>query len=449
MDSQNRAPYMDLQGDQGPTIEMKRAEADRTTSTHSWPNVSPVSLLKALIPASLMLIAVFWINVAHLYGVFHHQGEYTYRAKVALADFDGGDFGEALRGSAAMNNGSYGYPTYVNIDATTSSMESVQKEVFKGTYWAAVVVHPGATDRFRNAVNGTVGDYDASDVYSYYILDARYYTLYASSILSTTVTTASTATGVFSYKFISPLLARGDFANTTAALSALAGPALAVEKPAASQLFADMDDKAFINTVGTVLPILMQFFFIMAWNGICNSMHLYAGYSLRTHTLARLFYSTIWPLFTSLCIAGWTFAFRGPYEIDAKMFFAFWAVTWVFCMINFDVLDIVTGFIPMSFVPFFVLTWIIFSVAASLGPVEILHHWYRVSYFFPSLHWYQTLVTIFTRGGCSRLHYTLPVLATWLVLLKCLSPLATRKRVWKAKGVFRWYNEKDALGGPH
>ena len=449
MDSQLRTAYMDLERDHEPAIEMKRTNADEPISTGSWPDTSPAALLKALVPAALMLMAVFWINVSHLYGIFHHQGAYTPRAKVVLADFDGGDFGEALRLSAAMNNGSYGYPTYVNIDATTSSMESIKQEVFEGTYWAAIVVHPGATNRFRDAVNGTAARYDANDVYSYYILDARYYTLYASNVLSTTVTTASTAPGIFSSEFIAPLLAQSDFANTTAALSALAGPALVVEMPAASQMFADMDDKAFMNTVGTVFPTLMQFFFIMAWNGICNSMHLYAGYGLRTHILARLFWSTMWPLFSSLCITGWTFAFRGSYEINAKMLFAYWAVTWVFCMINFDVIDIVTGFVPMAFVPFFVLTWIIFSVAASLGPVEILHHWFRVSYFFPSLHWYQTLVTIFTQGGCNRLHYTLPVLAAWLVLLKCLSPLATRSRVRKAQGVFRWYNEKDALGGPH
>jgi hypothetical protein len=405
--------------------------------------------LKALIPAALMIMIIFWINAAHVFGVFRRQGAYTHRAKVAIADFDKGDFGEALQSSAATNNGSYGYPTYVNINVTGSSTEQVRHEVFKGTYWAAIVVHPGATDRFENAVNGTATSYNSKDVYTYYLLDARYYTFYASSILSTTVTTASTASGIFSARFIAPFLAGGDFANTTAAQSALAGPALAVEMPAASQAFADLDDKAFINTLGTVLPILMQFFFIMAWNGICNGMHLYAGYNLRIHILARLFWSTVWPVFTSLCVAGWTFAFRGPYHMDAKMFFAFWAVTWVFSMINFDVLDIVTGFIPMAFIPFFILTWIIFNVAASLGPEEILHHWYRINYFFPSLHWYQTLVTIFTKGGFNKLHYTLPVLAAWLLLMKCLSPLATRNRVSKAQGVFRWYNERNAVGGPH
>ena len=311
------------------------------------------------------------------------------------------------------------------------------------------MVEPGATARFENAVNGSAQAYDPTNVYTYYVLDARYYTIYAANILPMAITTASTASGIFSAQFVTPLIASGQHANSTTALSALAGPARAVEMPAASQLFGNLDDKAFINTLGTVLPILMQFFFIMAWNGTCNGMHLYAAYDLRTHIMARLFWSTVWPIFTSLCSTGWTFAFRGSYHMDAKMFFAFWAVSWVFSMISFDFLDFCTGFIPMAFIPFIVLTWVIFNVTAALGPPELLNHWFRISYFFPSLHWYRTLITILTQGAYNNLRYTLPVLAAWLVIMKCLSPLATRNRVRKSQEVFRWYNERDAIGGPH
>ncbi|KAF1362339.1 hypothetical protein EJ07DRAFT_174720 [Lizonia empirigonia] len=432
--------------DREPAIELKRTFTGR--ELRSGPNASPVKMLKALIPAALMILAVLWINASHIYGVFLDHGAYTHRAKVALADFDGGDFGKALQLSAATNNGSYGYPTYVNVNTAGSSPEQIRQEVFKGTYWAAIVVQPGATARFEDAVNGTTQAYNSSNVYTYYVLDARYYTTYTSSILSPTVTTASAASGVFSAQFIAPLIARGEHANTTAALSALAGPASAMEMPAASQLFVNLDDKGFVNSLGSILPILMQFFFIAAWNGVCNSMHFYAAYDLRTHILARLFWSTVWPVFTSLCTAGWTFAFRGEYHMDAKMFFAFWAVTWVYSMISFDLLDIITGFIPMAFVPFLFVTWIVFNVTASLGPPEILNHWYRIGYFFPSLHWYRTSITIFTEGGYNNLRYTLPVLAVWLLVVKCLSPLATRNRVRKAQEVFRWYNERDAIGGP-
>ncbi|KAF3004834.1 hypothetical protein E8E13_004334 [Curvularia kusanoi] len=450
MTSGLRGPYVGIESsthDQEPAIEMKRTITGRRV--RSGPDVSIPEMLKALIPAALLVMAVFWIDASHLYGIFHHQGAYVPRARIALADFDRGDFGKALRDSAATSNGTYGNPTYVNVDTARSSPEQIRHEVFKGTYWAAIVVEAGATARFEDAVNGSAQAYDPSAVYTYYVLDARYFTFYASDVLSPLATTASAASGYFSTEFITPIIARGEHANTTAALSALASPARAVEMPAAAQLFSSLDDKAFINTIGTVFPILMQFFFIMAWNGVCNGMHLYAAYDLRTHILARLAWSTVWPIFTSLCSTGWTFAFRGSYHIDAKMFFAFWALTWVFSMINFDVLDVITGFIPMAFVPFLLLTWIIFNVAASLGPPEILNHWYRISFFFPSLHYYRTFITIITQGACNNLHYTLPVLAVWLVLMKCISPLATRNRVKKAQEVFRWYNERDAIGGPH
>ncbi|KAL1594942.1 hypothetical protein SLS59_008493 [Nothophoma quercina] len=450
MTSAISGPYVGIgpsTADQEPAIELKRTITGRKTRT--GPNVSVAELLKALIPAALMILAVMWANAAHIYGLFHHQGAYVHRAKVALADFDGGAFGQALRTAAATNNGSYGNPTYVNANIAGSSPEQIRHEVFKGTYWAAVVVEPGATARFENAVNGSAQAYDPTNVYTYYVLDARYYTIYAANILPMAITTASTASGIFSAQFVAPLIASGQHANSTTALSALAGPARAVEMPVASQLFGNLDDKAFTNTLGTVLPILMQFFFIMAWNGICNGMHLYAAYDLRTHIMARLFWSTVWPIFTSLCSAGWTFAFRGSYHMDAKMFFAFWVVSWVFSMISFDFLDFCTGFIPMAFIPFIVLTWVIFNVTAALGPPELLNHWFRISYFFPSLHWYRTLIIIMTQGAYNNLRYTLPVLAAWLVIMKCLSPLATRNRVRKSQEVFRWYNERDAIGGPH
>ncbi|KAJ4351111.1 uncharacterized protein N0V89_006450 [Didymosphaeria variabile] len=431
--------------DQDGSVERKG-----TSASGAQPhNVSVSGLMKALIPASIIILVVFWINASQVNGIFLNQGKYVKRAKVALADFDGGDFGEALRFAASSNNQSYGYPTFVNIDTSRVLPEQIRHDVFEGKYWAAIVVQPGASTRFEEAINGTASSYNASDVYTCYSMTSRYYSLYASGIQSSAITVTSTAAGIFSAQFVTQVIASGHYSNTSAAASALAGPAQLVLTSAASQEFEHFDGKPIVNTIGAVFPVLMQFFFIMAWNGICNSMHIYAAYNLRKHIVARLIYSTIWPIFTSLCSAGWTFGFRGQFDSDAKMFFAFWAVTWVYSMINFDALDIMTGFVPMAFTPFVFLTWVIFNMAASLGPPTILNPWYRLNYFFPSLHWYQTFVTIISEGGVSRLHYTLPTLAGWLILLKAISPLATKYRVKKAQRVFRYYNERDALDAPH
>ncbi|KAH7070921.1 hypothetical protein FB567DRAFT_564578 [Paraphoma chrysanthemicola] len=343
----------------------------KTTGTQR-PNVNLKEMLKGLVIAGFMIMAVFWVNLSHIYGLFFNQGAYVKRAHVALADFDGGDFGNALRIAAASNNGSYNFPTYVNVGIAGTTPEEIRNQVFDGKYWAAIIVEPGASARFDRALNGTAPSYNASAVYTYYLLTARYYALYAGGIQSSTITTASTATGIFSKEYATPRVASGEFANTTAAASALAVPARAVGYSAGPLDYSTLDNKALLNTIGAVMPILMQFFFIMAWNGICNGMHLYAAYNLRTHVLARLFWSILWPLLSSLCSAGWTFAFRGSYRLDAKMFFAFWTVTWVYSMISFDMLDIITGFVPMAFVPFLMVSWVIFNVAASLGDPTML-----------------------------------------------------------------------------
>ncbi|CBX90863.1 hypothetical protein LEMA_P058970.1 [Plenodomus lingam JN3] len=346
--------------DDEPTIAMKRTRTQQ-------PNVSVIAMLKALIPAALLILVVFWINAAHIYGLFRNQGAHVKGARVALADFDGGDFGHTLRTAAAMNSGKYGFPTYVSIDTVDSDPENIRREVFEGKYWAAIVVQPGASARFEDALNGTATSYDARDVYTYYTLSARYYSLYVPGIQSTTATIASTAATLFSQEVVAERIATGTFANTTAAASALAQPVQAVSRSAASQDYADLDTKIFINTLGAILPILMQFFFIMAWNGICNGMHLYAGYTLKRHIISRLFWSITFPCLSSLCVTGWTLALRGRYHINARIFFAYWTVTWVYSMISFDILDIITGFLPMPFVPFLMISWAIFNVAAALG----------------------------------------------------------------------------------
>ncbi|KAH7062838.1 hypothetical protein BKA63DRAFT_538439 [Paraphoma chrysanthemicola] len=305
--------------DQDISVEIRRTKPTGTQRS----NATLKGMLKGLVIAGFMIMAVLWI-------------------------FDGGHFGNALWMVAAPNKGSYNFPTYVNVSVAGTTPEQIRHQVFDGKYWAAIIPP----------------SYNASDVYTYLLLTARCYALYAGGIQSSTVTTASAAAGIFSNQYATRRLASGNLANTTAAASALAVPARAIGYSAGPLDNSTLDNKALLDTFGAVMPILMQFCFIMALNGICNSMHLYAAYNLRTHVLARVFWSILWLLLRSLCSAGWTFAFRGFYHLDAKIFFAFWTVTWVYSMIFFDMVDIITGLVPVAFVPFLMVSWVIFNVAA-------------------------------------------------------------------------------------
>ena len=132
-------------------------------------------------------------------------------------------------------------------------MDQIRQDVFDGRYWAAIVVQPGASSRYDEALNGTALSYDPTNVYTYYFLTARYYTLYAGGILSSTLITVNEGATIFSGQFAARRILEGNFANTTAAASALAAPAQAMEANAASQSFGNMDGKAFIKRLTACL----------------------------------------------------------------------------------------------------------------------------------------------------------------------------------------------------
>ncbi|KAL8283584.1 hypothetical protein RQP46_005379 [Phenoliferia psychrophenolica] len=394
------------------------------------PPVNAAALGAKVIPACILLIVVFWANLSHLYGAFYLQGKHTRRAHVPVVDFDsGGAFGQALLTAAASVSGTYSHPTYFSLDPTKTSPEKLKHDVFSGKYWTALYVTSGASERWAAATNGSsTAAYDPEAVWAHITLAARYYAFYEGNFYATSEAVLGAAGAAFSATVAAPALANSSSLALSTARSAFAIPVVTTEVYAASQDFT-MSNKALINTVGVVMPILMQvdrqFFFTMAFNGISNSLHLYAKSHTKFHLRWRIATSTVWPIIAALCSTGWTWTFKGDYPLPAKAFFAYWAVTTVLCMICIDLIDVVTAYIPIGFVPPIFLTWIICNIESTL----IVSRWFAVSYFFPGLHWWQTVITIITEGGVNHLRYNLPVLAGWLIVAKVASGFATRKRV--------------------
>lgn len=81
--------------------------------------------------------------------------------------------------------------------------------------------------------------------------------------------------------------------------------------------------------------------------------------SAKTYFKWRLPIATAWACFAGLCVTIWEIMFREGYPLNASLFFGLWALMFVFSMIVFDVLDIVTAFVPAQLVPFCMFTWMI------------------------------------------------------------------------------------------
>lgn len=287
---------------------------------------------------AILIVIVFWANLSHIYGLLYNQGKWTKRGHVALVDFDGGAFGQALRQVASNVNQTYGYPTYTIIDASSTSPNDVRHQVFTGQYWGAVYAFAGATSRWQSAINGSLtGAYNPKETLAYVTMSQRYYALYEGNFYATSLSITQGASALFSQTTAATLLSTTSTAvlASNLATSAFTIPSEPIEIFAAKYDFTD-DIRALLNTLGAVMPILMQFFFIMCWNGIGNGLNLYAASKKRTHARYRLFWSIVWPIIAALCSAGWSFTLKRDYPLPARAFFALWAITALYAAISFD-----------------------------------------------------------------------------------------------------------------
>jgi hypothetical protein len=86
--------------------------------------------------------------------------------------------GAALLTSANILDATDNEPTFKVIDGSTTTPADVQKLVFDGHYWGAIVANAGASDRFTAAVasDAAAASYDASKALDYVGLEVRYNT---------------------------------------------------------------------------------------------------------------------------------------------------------------------------------------------------------------------------------------------------------------------------------
>lgn len=200
----------------------------------------------------------------------------------------------------------------------------------------------------------------------------------------------------------------------------------------------------YYNTVSMVMPILIQFFFVMALNGISLQTKLSNTLPPLQHTLLRFIISVVYTLVAALVMTGYIWAFREDWQVTSDQFALTWMAIWLAMHINFLLIDCATAMIPMPFIPYFILTWIIINVTSTIGPLEQSAGFYRLSYAIPTHQLYQVLMDIWTQGCNPYLYRALPILfAEWVVGLG-LFVAGMRKRT--AIGVNAVFESRSAGG---
>jgi hypothetical protein len=192
--------------------------------------------------------------------------------------------------------------------------------------------------------------------------------------------------------------------------------------------------RVLFNTVSMVMPILMQFFFIMGMNGITTSAKVLATQSKRDVYIFRLFASKIYGCVSALCMAGYIWAFRESWGVTAGQFFEAWLCLWFYMDINYMVIDTLIGtIIPMAFFAYFLLTWVLFNIATVIVPFQLLAGFYHWGWALPAHSVWLLLVGIWSNGCRAQLDVTLPILFAWWFVGHFTSAWSVRKRCLMAE----------------
>ncbi|KAJ9160720.1 putative Nitrosoguanidine resistance protein SNG1 [Coniochaeta hoffmannii] len=377
---------------------------------------------KNFIYLQVLFLALFcWI-----FGSLYQQETHVKNMHVAFVDYENnnGSIGAAIR-SAYSRLQSSSFPTLVEVSpADYPTPADLREAVCKIHYWGALYVSPGASARLEQALTGNtpLPTYDPTNVLTYIWNEARYPQVVDAAISSSLQTLSESARVAYT---TANGTGRVTSLTTPGAISAFAQPwtLTAINIRPTTQ-----GSRAIYNTLVMILLMVQEFFYLGIINALYANFKIYNRASPWRIALLRGANSALYTLAGSLCTAGAIWAFRAGWEVGYGQWAITWVVLWLFAHVNFQVLDVVSIWVPPGFVPMGFVTWLVWNVSSILLPFELSPGFYRLGYAFPAREVYQVLVDVWS-GGCNpELRVALPVLFAWEVVGAVLSAVGVFRR---------------------
>lgn len=389
--------------------------------------------------ASFVLIQLLFLALlSYLYGSVYEDSSRTHKLNFLMVDYDGGVIGESLRKAGEQLAGPK-FPTIQEESQTQyPTADDVVNAVWAGDYWGAIFTTPDASLRLSEALAGgqAAATYNANNTITYVYNEARYASFEAGYVAGNMQKLVSVTHLVYNKM------------NGTGALASLnqTSPQAvqALLNPIASTIVnikpTPQGTKVLYNTVSMVMPIVMQFFFLMAVNGVASTFNLYSHLPLLDNAIIRFGLSTAYTFIGALCHVGYQSAYYESDWLSHSQFAQYWMAIWLYMHINFLFIDCLTAFVPPAGLAFCFFSWVIFNTTSVVMPFELNPVFYRWGYALPSHEILQVIITIWSSGGANQLNVALPILFAWEILLLPLSLVALRYRCASAA---KEYNDNE------
>ena len=401
------------------------------TAGHPAPAQEPPNVVrrKFVVAATLIGVAIcvlFLLNLLYLYGSVYHEASRYEAFQILLVDYDGGLVGQSLLQAYKQLQGP-SFPTF-DVQNTTQypTIDSLVEAVIDRQYWAAICSNVGASKNLSAALQGGTAaeSYNANGALTYIWNEVRYSAVQDSVIQSSLVELVA-ATQV-AYHHIN-----GSQALTALPRNAQAAAQVLLDPIAATDLNLwpmVQGSKVFYNTVSMAMPIIQQFFFILALNGISARLAIFERFPSRVSGLLRLIISIIYTFFAALVMTGYIWAFRESWPESGNQFGLTLLLLWFLMHIYFCLIDFAVAFLPPPTMPFVILTAIFINITSTNVPFELNPGFFRLGYALPAFEAYSVLIDIWS-GATADLYIALPILFSWWAVSLVLVLLAHRRRM--------------------
>lgn len=393
-----------------------------------------VPTAQSAIQLMLMLLGV----MSYLFGTSHNQADRYHALKMLIVDLDGGQVGRAVT-QAAASLGSSKFPSIeIGQVGQFDSTAQIKESVCHTDYWAAVTVPANASADLANALQDSS---DTSAIY-YTYNQARYPTIADSVLLSSIRQIHAVSRDAIQKSLLMnniTLFENATQASETAFLNPLALlPDLILPTTQPSRVF--------YNTVNMVIPTLVQFFLCLGMNVGGQMSGFFREVKVRDVYLFRFVVSKTYCAILSIVVTGYIWAFRGDWIVGSAAYGKSFGIYLLYLDVQWQLLESSTGtFVPMKYMPYFLVTWIIINVSSSVFPFEVMAGVYRIGWAMPSRHLYSLL--IYAWSGCaSPVKEALPVLFAWWLVLHGTAVLSVKKRCCDAGGSVATIDAKGEAG---
>lgn len=284
-----------------------------------------------------MLILLFLANMSYLYGSLFRSGYRVNALNILAVDYDGGYIGQAV--SAAYGELESDEFPRVNFRSAAGypTIDNVRNAVCKGDYWGAIVTQPGASSRLSQALGGgtAAAGYDASDTVTLVYNSAHYAAVELGDVVGNLQTRLGATTAAYYALNGTQALAYLNTADTNAT-QAFFNP---ISSSVIDIMPTSQGSRVLYNTVSIVLPIIQQFFFVMALNGINTQFGIYVHLNTTRIALIKMIVSYVYTFLASLTVSGYIWAFREGWGLNGNQFVSLIVRA---CVYSFDMLFLLT-----------------------------------------------------------------------------------------------------------